>query len=74
MGASNDPGPFDPLICQAEGVLAAQLGVPVSHAEMIMRIRARTRGIPLGSVAREVMAPSVEPDDPDVAARAESSD
>jgi hypothetical protein len=67
MGASNDPGSFDTLIRQAEGALAAQLGVPASHAGMIMRIRARTRGISLGSVAREVIAPSVEPDDPNVA-------
>ena len=67
MGTSNDPREFDPLIRQAEGALAAQLGVPVSHAEMIMKIRARTRGISLGSIAREVIAPSVEPDDPNVA-------
>jgi len=67
MGASNDPRSFDPLIRQAEGVLAAQLGVPVPHAEMIMKIRARTRGVPLASIAREVIAPCVEPDDTDVA-------
>ena len=65
MGASNDPRSFDPLISRAEVVLAARLGVPVPHAEMMMKIRARTRGIPLGSIAREVIAPG--PDDPDVA-------
>jgi hypothetical protein len=67
MGASTDPRSFDPLICQAKGVLAAQLGVPVPHAEMIMKIRARTLGIPLASLGLEVIAPSVEPDDPNVA-------
>ena len=58
---------FDPKVHQAEGALAAGLKVPVDEAAMILRIRADGRGLPLGTVAAEVLAPLTSPGDPNIA-------
>lgn len=62
-----DPEPFDDVIHQAEGVLAARLGVSVDQAAMILLVRADCRGLSLGWVADEVLAPLSEPPDPNIA-------
>lgn len=64
---ADDRVPFDPVVHQAEGVVASQLKVPVDHAHMILRIRARDRGVPLDVVAEEVVAPLMSLQDPNIA-------
>jgi len=62
-----DPELFDDVIHQAEGVLAARLGVSVEQAAMILLLRADSRGLSLGRVADEVLAPLSAPPDPNIA-------
>ena len=63
-----DPEQFDDVIHQAEGVLSARLGVSVEQAAMILLVRADSRGLPLGRVADEVLAPRLPtPPDPNIA-------
>ena len=63
-----DPEQFDDVVHQAEGVLAARLGVSVDQAAMILLVRAESRGLSLGWIADEVLAPQLSaPPDPNIA-------
>ncbi|WP_433037343.1 ANTAR domain-containing protein [Actinomycetospora sp. CA-053990] len=63
-----DPEQFDDVVHQAEGVLAARLGVSVDQAAMILLVRAESRGLSLGWIADEVLAPQLAaPSDPNIA-------
>jgi hypothetical protein len=57
----------DPVIHQAEGVLASELRVPVAHAQRILRLHARSRGVGVEFVAGEVVAALTGPADPNIA-------
>jgi hypothetical protein len=49
-------------------VLAARLGVSVDQAAMILLVRAESRGLSLGWIADEVLAPQLSaPPDPNIA-------
>ncbi|GAA4748740.1 hypothetical protein [Actinomycetospora chibensis] len=62
-----DLEPFDAAVHQAEGALAAVLGVSAEHAAMILRVRADRRGLPLCCVADEVLARQMStPVDPNI--------
>jgi hypothetical protein len=55
----------DPVVNQAQGVLAAQLDVPIRNTLMILRVRAISEGIALEKVAEKIVTPSENPDRPD---------
>lgn len=56
------------LVSRAEGALAGRLGVSLEQAAMILLVRADSRGLPLGRVAAEVLAPRIpDPPDPNIA-------
>jgi hypothetical protein len=61
---STDADAFDPVIHQAEGVLATHLGVPVEVASTIIRTRAERRDVSVELVADELVAPLTAPNDP----------
>lgn len=63
---AREPATCNPAIHHAEGVLATRLGVPIPHAEMILRIRARSRGVTVARMADEVTAPFMYPRDPNI--------
>ena len=60
---ANGPDTFDPMIHQAEGILAAHLGVSIEEAAKIIRISAKRRDIAVGFVAGELVVPLTSPDD-----------
>lgn len=60
---ADDPDAFDPMIHQAEGVLAAHLDVPIEEAARIIRTSARRRDVPVGFVAGELVVPLASPGD-----------
>lgn len=60
---ANNPDAFDPMIHQAEGVLAARLGVPIEEAARIIRISAKGRDVAVGFVAGELVVPLTNPAD-----------
>jgi hypothetical protein len=55
----------DPVVNQAQGVLVAQLDVPIKDTLMILRVRAISEGIALEEAAEKIVAPVGEPDGPD---------
>jgi hypothetical protein len=59
---ANDTDGFDPMIHQAEGVLAAHLEVPIDEAATIIRATAKRREVPLGFIAGELVVPLTNPD------------
>jgi hypothetical protein len=60
---ANDPDTFDPMVHQAEGVLATHLGVPIEEAARIIRITAERRDVAVGFLAGELVVPLESPDD-----------
>jgi hypothetical protein len=60
---ASDPDDYDPMVHQAEGVLAAHLGVPIEEAARILRTTAQRRDVPVGFVAGELVVPLTAPDD-----------
>lgn len=61
--SANDRDTFDPMVHQAEGVLAAHLGVPIEEAARIIRISAKRRDVAVGFLAGELVVPLTNPDD-----------
>jgi AmiR/NasT family two-component response regulator len=55
----------DPVVNQAQGVLMAQLDVPIKDTLTILRVRAISQGIALEEVAEKIVAPVGESDGPD---------
>lgn len=52
---------------QAEGVLCARLGLSISEAAMVLRIRAASAGLSLEDTARDVIHVREMPSDPNIA-------
>jgi len=51
-----DVGAYHPEVHQATGMIAARLRVPVVEAMVLLRARAYADGVPLSSLARDVVA------------------
>ena len=60
--SADDADAFDPMIHQAEGVLATHLGVPIEEASRIIRTSAQRRDVSVEFVAEELVAPLAGPD------------
>jgi len=58
--ALDDVRGYHPEIHQATGMLAARLDVPVSEAMVLLRARAYADGVPLASLAREIVARRIQ--------------
>lgn len=57
----------DPEVHQAEGVLSVRLGVSISEAAMVLRVRAESAGSSLEDAAHDVIRVRMRQRDPNIA-------